>query len=55
MSSEIAAKLAQRVAEDKTLLTESETCRLQIEGHLNVPVRFPLELIADRAEIKTMS
>jgi len=55
MSGEIAAKLAQRVTKDQTLLTESETCRMQIEGHLNVSVRFPLELIADRAGIKTMS
>ncbi|HXY82803.1 MAG TPA: 4Fe-4S dicluster domain-containing protein [Candidatus Saccharimonadales bacterium] len=55
MSHEIANKLAQKITKDQTLLTESETCRLQIEGHLDVSVRFPLELIADRAGIKITS
>jgi len=55
MSGEIATKLAQRIIKDQTLLTESETCMLQIEGRLGISARFPIEIIADRAGIKTTS
>ncbi len=46
MSSEIAAKLRKKVELGAMVLTESETCRLQIEAHSNAIVRFPLELLA---------
>lgn len=45
MSSEIAAKLANEIDHSLTVLTESETCRMQIEAHSNVVVHFPLELL----------
>ena len=48
MSSEIAAKLRTKIEPDVTVLTESETCRLQIEAHSNATVRFPIELLAER-------
>lgn len=47
MSSQIAAKL-QPELESSTILTESETCRLQIEGHTNSPVMFPIEVLVPR-------
>ena len=50
LSSEIAAKLGKRIEPETTVLTESETCRLQIENHVNSTVRFPLEILAPRVE-----
>jgi glycerol-3-phosphate dehydrogenase subunit C len=50
MSSEIAAKLRQRIDPEITVLTESETCRLQIENHIKSTVRFPLEVLTPRIE-----
>jgi Fe-S oxidoreductase len=48
ISSEIAAKLCKRVDPEVTVLTESETCKLQIEAHVRTTVRFPLEVLAPR-------
>ncbi len=48
MSSEIAAKLREKVEPNVKILTESETCRLQIEGHVSPDVYFPLELLFQR-------
>jgi Fe-S oxidoreductase len=48
MSSEIAAKLRAKIEPNSTVLTESETCRLQIEQHVTREVHFPLELLAKR-------
>ena len=47
MSSEIAAKLQPKL-ESSTILTESETCRLQIEGNTNLPVFFPIDVLLPR-------
>jgi glycerol-3-phosphate dehydrogenase subunit C len=48
MSSEIAAKLKDKVEPGVKVLTESETCRLQIEGHSEASVHFPIEILAQR-------
>jgi Fe-S oxidoreductase len=48
MGSEIAAKLRSKVKPSSKILTESETCRLQIEAQVSAEVRFPLELLAQR-------
>jgi Fe-S oxidoreductase len=48
ISSEIASKLRSKVEPNSKILTESETCKLQIEAHVNGSVRFPLELLAER-------
>jgi glycerol-3-phosphate dehydrogenase subunit C len=50
MSSEIAAKLRAKIRPNSKILTESETCRLQIEGHVTREVYFPLELLAQRVD-----
>jgi glycerol-3-phosphate dehydrogenase subunit C len=50
ISSEIAEKLSKRIEPRLVVLTESETCRLQIENHVKSTVRFPLEVIAPRVE-----
>jgi Fe-S oxidoreductase len=49
LSSEIATKLRDKVEPNTEILTESETCRLQIEAHVSAKVRFPVELLAERA------
>jgi glycerol-3-phosphate dehydrogenase subunit C len=46
ISSEIAGKLESKLEPTLTVLTDSETCRLQLEAHTNATVRFPLELLA---------
>jgi Fe-S oxidoreductase len=48
MSHEIALKLRAKIESNLMVLTESETCRLQIEGHVSPEVHFPLELLAER-------
>ena len=50
ISSEIALKFLKKhkIEIGTTILTESETCRLQIMGHMNATVRFPLEILAPR-------
>ena len=48
LSKEIAAKLRVRIEPEVEILTESETCRLQVEAHVDSNVRFPLELLAQR-------
>jgi Fe-S oxidoreductase len=48
ISSEIAAKLRNKVQTKSIILTESETCRLQIEANVSAHVCFPLELLAQR-------
>jgi len=48
MSLEIAAKLQHKIPSDLMILTESETCRLQIEAQARCAVNFPIELIAGR-------
>ena len=48
LSSEIAAKLRSRVEGGKKILTESETCKLQIETHVSSNANFPLELLVKR-------
>lgn len=52
ISSEIASKLRNKnkIETGTTILTESETCRLQIMGHTNATVGFPFELLAPRVE-----
>ena len=55
ISSEIAEKLSKRIEPGTVVLTESETCRLQIENHIKSTVRFPLEAIASRVEGMTNS
>ena len=52
ISSEIASKLSNKnkIETGTTILTESETCRLQIMGHTNATVSFPFELLAPRVE-----
>jgi glycerol-3-phosphate dehydrogenase subunit C len=52
ISSEIASKLSNKnkIETGTTILTESETCRLQIMRHTNATVGFPLELLAPRVE-----
>jgi glycerol-3-phosphate dehydrogenase subunit C len=52
MSSEIAAKLRAKIEPNLKLLTESETCKLQIEGKVTPEVYFPIELLAQRVERK---
>lgn len=48
ISREIAQKLREKISTDTTVLTESETCKMQIELHAGARVRFPLELLAER-------
>jgi Fe-S oxidoreductase len=48
MSSEIAHKLRRKIKPDSRILTESETCKLQIEAHVSTNVEFPLEILAER-------
>jgi len=48
ISKEIAQKLRDKISTDTTVLTESETCKMQIELHTGATVRFPLELLAER-------
>ncbi len=48
MSKEIAGKLRSKLDPDSVVLTESETCRLQMESHVSSNVRFPLEVMAPR-------
>jgi Fe-S oxidoreductase len=50
LSSEIADKLRRRIEPGAEVLTESETCRLQMEAHTEAKVRFPLELLALRVQ-----
>jgi glycerol-3-phosphate dehydrogenase subunit C len=52
MSTEIALKLQNKndIEAGAIILTESETCRLQIMGHTKATVKFPLELLAPRVE-----
>lgn len=49
LSGEIAAKLLHNIQPGSLVLTESETCKLQIESHGKVRTGFPLELLAHRA------
>jgi glycerol-3-phosphate dehydrogenase subunit C len=51
MSGEIASKLAAKVQPDGMLVTESETCKLQLEAHLKTKVRLPVELISERVQV----
>jgi len=46
ISSEIAGKLVEKLSPDVTVLTESETCKMQIETHSNTKASFPLQLLA---------
>lgn len=48
LSSEIAKKLGNHMKPDIPVLTESETCRLQIESHVQNQVQFPIELLSHR-------
>ena len=48
ISREIAHKLREKISPGATVLTESETCKMQIELHTEASVRFPLELLAER-------
>ena len=48
VSGEIAGKLKGKLDPDEEILTESETCRLQIESRVTGKVRFPLEVLASR-------
>ena len=48
ISGEIAQKLREKISTDTTVLTESETCKMQIELHTDATVRFPLEVLAGR-------
>lgn len=48
ISREIAQKLRENISPGATVLTESETCKMQIELHTGANVRFPLELLAER-------
>jgi len=48
ISAEIAEKLVQKIDPHIPLLTESETCRLQIEAHSSAQVLFPLQLLGSR-------
>jgi glycerol-3-phosphate dehydrogenase subunit C len=48
LSSEIASKLRRRLVPNVDVLTESETCRLQVEAHITTQVRFPVEALAQR-------
>jgi glycerol-3-phosphate dehydrogenase subunit C len=48
MGREIAQKLGEKLSTGTTLLTESETCRMQIEQHTGATVRFPFEILAER-------
>jgi glycerol-3-phosphate dehydrogenase subunit C len=52
ISSEIASKFRNKnkIEEGTTIITESETCRLQIMGHTKATVRFPLEHLAARVK-----
>jgi len=48
ISREIAQKLRKRLSPGALVMTESETCKMQIELHTGARVRFPLEVLAER-------
>jgi len=48
ISREIAQELREKISREVTVLTESETCKMQIELHTGAAVRFPVELLAER-------
>jgi len=50
MSSEIAGKLRNVIHPECMIITESETCRLQIEAQVTTQVHFPLELLISRIQ-----
>ena len=50
MSIEIAGKLRNVIHPECMILTESETCRLQIEAQVTTQVHFPLELLISRIQ-----
>ncbi len=48
ISSEIAGKLVANLSADGILVTESETCKMQIEAHSDNKALFPMQLLAPR-------
>ncbi len=49
MSVEI-AELCRQFDPERIVLTESETCKLQIQANSNAQMSFPIEILASRIE-----